>query len=109
MRATAKAMEEGFVLDNIKGRRLFVMEGAKPGIFATAPDKLHATADQLGKRYPAAELFEETGRKGHPVISPPPAMCREEQLAPLALRATGRQSLIAAFQPARGMLARQGR
>src|SRR5271155_5575220 len=65
MRTTAKAVKKRFVLDNVEGGRLFVVEGAQPGIFAATPDKLHAAADQAGKRNPAAQLVKEAGLKGH--------------------------------------------
>src|SRR5438067_9179932 len=68
MRAAAKAMKKGFVLDDIKGRCLFVMKWAQAGIFTPPPNQLHPAADQSGKGNPAAQLVEKPGWKSHPII-----------------------------------------
>ena len=65
MRAAAKAMEKPLVLDDVERRRFFVMERAKPALFATAPGQPDTASDEIAKRDPAAQLVEKAGREGH--------------------------------------------
>jgi len=75
-----------------------VVEGAQPGIFATAPDQLDAVANQGGKRNPAAQLVEKARRKGHPANSSPP-VGKRRSFDPLPTRAREEVLLILPFEP----------
>src|SRR5690349_121988 len=65
MRAAAEAMKKTLVLDDVEGRGLLVVEGAKAGMFAALAAEAHPPADQIGQRDPRTQLVEKSGRKGH--------------------------------------------
>src|SRR5439155_10191303 len=65
VRAAAKAVEEALVVDDVKGRRLLVVERAEPGVLAALADKPHAPPDEVGERNAAAQFIEKAGRKRH--------------------------------------------
>src|SRR5262249_17253579 len=49
----------------VKGRGLFLVKGAQPGMFAPAPNQLDPAANQVRQRDAAAQLVEKARRKGH--------------------------------------------
>src|SRR5205085_5139230 len=65
MRAAAEAMKEAFVLDDVKGWSLLVVEGTQPGMLAALARQPHPPADQADQRDPGAQLVEKPGRKRH--------------------------------------------
>ena len=69
VRAAAEAMEEALVLADGEGRALFVVERAKPRVFAAAFDQLDAARHHIGDVQPIAQLIEKGWIERHQRLS----------------------------------------
>src|SRR5439155_14706351 len=84
MCAAAEAVEKALILDDVKGRGLFVMERAEAGQLAPAPDQPDVLPDQRAQRNAGTQLVEKTGRKRHPVSIPLPGLVPGIHVFPVA-------------------------